>query len=233
MIAIISSTLVPPAATSVTKYRNFISNDQRLKQTEATINSLKEFTNIYVFDNSYPSISEREKDILKPARLWSIDVFPYQNKGLSEIYLLLLGIRNLPDNVPIFKISGRYILTEQWDFKNLRDFDFVGKFDGPKTISTRAYYFRNKNILHEVLICALNFMYAYSSRIVGPRSFIRILKNAINLSHKDNIFCPTISIERAMGEAIHMLSLNTQNLKKLYIAGISGNPDDKLKRINE
>ncbi|PWS31695.1 hypothetical protein [Pedobacter paludis] len=234
MISIISSTIFPFYTTEKLN-KNLISNESRLADTINTIGSLenKNFDSIYVFDNSIPRLDNEIIDLLYPAKATSFDVLPYKNKGLSEIYLLLLGLRDLPDNEPILKISGRYLLNENWDFEELAAYDFAGKFDLKTTISTRCYYVRNKRILETILLKAIDYIYGYHFKIVGPRSFLKVIGNILNTNAEINFHESSISIERGMGEAIRALQLKTKELKLLNISGISGNPDDNRKEVNE
>ncbi|MCZ4221798.1 hypothetical protein [Pedobacter rhodius] len=234
MISIVSSTIVPFYITEK-QSKNLISNESRLADTIKTVKSLesKNFDSIYVFDNSTPRLNKEIIDLLYPAIATSFDVLPYKNKGLSEIYLLLLGLRNLPEDKPILKISGRYILNESWDFEALAAYDFAGKFDLKTTISTRCYYVKNKKILEMILLKAIDYIYGYHFKIVGPTSFFRIIENLLSGNANINFHKSSVSIERGMGESIRALQLKTKELKLLNISGISGNPADNKIEINE
>jgi hypothetical protein len=157
MIAIITSTIIPETATANTSYRESINCQDRLHQTVKTIESLIQlnFSEIYLFDNSGFNWDESVEDQLRPAKIIKFNTFQFDNKGLSELYMLLHGLNIIPMNVPILKISGRYILTQTVNEDLLKDVQFAGKFNS-ETISTRAYYFSDKEAMQNVFYVALN-----------------------------------------------------------------------------
>lgn len=235
MIVVITSTIFPEAIAAKNAYQNTITGEQRLKQTINTIASLKKLglNKIHLFDNSYNPLDEETIKRLSPAIVSTFNMFQFENKGLTELYLLIAGLKNIPTNIPILKISGRYELEKITEL-NLNDYEFIGKYcKKSATISTRNYYFKNKCIYEKVLLYALNYIYAYQYRIVGPRSSLKIIRNAIKPNLDQKYYAPTISIERGMGEAIGKLKLNIANVEKLNISGISGNPTDQNKIIYE
>jgi hypothetical protein len=234
MIAIVTSTIFPLAATKHTQYRETISSSDRLDQTKQTIVSLKEhgFEKIYLFDNSGFQWGEGTEALLYPAEILKFNTFQFENKGLSELYMLLCGLVNIPENIPIFKISGRYTLNQKINNSLIFEYNFIGKFfDKDKTISTRGYYFQDKQTMYRVLHLALNYVYAYPSKVVGPGSLLRIIQNAFNPNLEKKFYESSISIERGIYKAIKECKLSTLQLEELNISGISGNPEDNLKLI--
>lgn len=235
MIAIVTSTIFPQPATATAVYRGTIKGEERLKQTIETISSLAKngFDKIFVFDNSHVQLDQQTIALLSPATVLTFNMFQFKNKGLTELYMLLAGLKSIADDVPIFKISGRYQLN-QIAAQGDGNWDFMGKYSkATKTISTRAYYFKDKSIYEKVLLLALNYIYAYQHKVVGPKSLWKVLKNAINPDLDKLYYESSISIERGMGEAINNLNLNVVTLDQLNIAGVSANPTDQGKIINE
>lgn len=235
MIAIVTSTIFPQPATQNAVYRGTIKGEERLNQTIETISSLTKngLDKIFLLDNSHLPLSEHTIHLLSPARVLTFNMFQFKNKGLTELYMLLAGLKNIPEDTPIFKISGRYQLNQIIDH-SAQGWDFMGKYDKEtKTISTRAYYFKNKAIFEKVLLLALNYIYAYQHRIVGPKSLLKILRNAFRPDLNKLFYESSISIERGMGEAIDNLKLNIVNIDQLNVSGVSANPTDHGKIINE
>jgi hypothetical protein len=235
MLAIVTSTIFPPPATTAAAYRGTIQGDERLKQTIETIASLTKngFDKIFLLDNSHVKLSQQTIALLSPAKIFTFDMFQFKNKGLTELYMLLAGLKHLPEDIPIFKISGRYQLHKIADYEPAK-WDFMGKYaKDSKTISTRAYYFKNKALLEEVLLLALNYIYAYQHKVVGPKSLLKVLKNAIEPNLDQLYYESSISIERGIGEALTKLNLNIANIDQLNISGVSANPTDHGKTINE
>jgi hypothetical protein len=236
MIAVISSTVYPLMPSETTLYRGAIPPKIRLSQTIDTVNSLVklDFKQIYIFDNSGFKWDERAEILLKPAKVIKLNSFQFDNKGLSEIYLLLTGLSFLPDNTPILKISGRYILKKSIDESILKNYDFAGKIcDNTSSISTRAYYVNNKHTLELVLLSALNHIYSYSHKIVGPRSFIRVVKNAVLPNpNNDNFFDPSMSIEWGMYKALNK-NFKLKHFERLFLSGIMAGPSQFTSLIDE
>lgn len=234
MIAIISSTIFPSPATATTQYRSIIPPLDRLKQTKRTIESLQKlnFSDIYLFDNSgFYWVDGHEKELF-PAKIIKINSLQYTNKGLSELIMLVQGMQVLPENTPILKISGRYELSRQLDLEKLTGFDFAGKLYDD-SISTRSYYFKDKNVMEKVLMYALNNMYYYKHRVTGFRSLRKVIKNAFCFNENENYYESSISIERGMYNAIKNLALKIYLMPNINIRGVSGYLEHQGKIINE
>jgi hypothetical protein len=236
MIALISSTIYPLDPTEDTLYRGSVSHRQRLQQTIDTVNSLVRlnFQEIYLFDNSGFNWNVENESLLYPAKIIKFNSFQFTNKGLSEIYMLLSGLSVLPENTAIFKISGRYTLQTKIDENILKTYDFAGKIcHQSASISTRGYYIKNKKTLELTLLSALNYIYSYPSKVVGPRSLKRIIKNAFFLNLKGQTFYdPTLSVEWGMYKAL-TANFKVANLDKLFLQGISAGPSGTTSEINE
>lgn len=166
MISLVTSTVIPGTY-------SYFSPAERYTQTLHTLNSLAEkgFDEIYVFDNS---VGELQLDgILKSAdqkvKLFQNKQYSFENKGLNEALLILNLIDNLPENTPIFKISGRYYLTEKFNkinfLEKLDDKEILGICENLNQkipyFSTRSYLIKNKQVLKEMLILSIEEMIAY------------------------------------------------------------------------
>lgn len=234
MIAIITSTIFPATATATTNYKGSIDYQDRLTQTIKTIKSLidLQFSEIYLFDNSGFNWDTTVETQLSPAKIIKFNMFQFDNKGLSELYMLLHGLSIIPKNKPILKISGRYILEQKVADEVLNEVDFAGKFN-LDTISTRAYYFSTKEIMQNVLYVAVNNMYSYKHKIVGFRSLFKVMQNAFFNNGQSSFYDTTISIERGMFNAIKKLKLKTHHMPIIHVNGVSGHADDNRKTIQE
>lgn len=228
MIALVSSTIYTPKPTSSTPYRGSISHKQRLDQTIETVQSLLSlnFKDIYILDNSGFNWNKDAETVLKPAIVIKLNSYQFVNKGISEIFALLNGLSVIPDNTPIFKISGRYTCQKSIDANIFNSHDFAGKIcHKTHNSSTVGYYVKDKQILEKLLLEALNYIYSYSHKIVGPRSFIQVFENAFFLkANKYNFFDPTISVERGMYMALK--NCRVKELDKLFIRGVVAGPYD-------
>jgi hypothetical protein len=174
MIAVITSTLFANSGHS------FFTNDERLAQTIKTIETLDRlnFNRVYLFDNSLQQIN-REPLLRCSSKLeiYQTPQYTFKNKGLSEALLILNNLHHLPDNTPIFKISGRYHPTANFNVPDFNaypgaDFIGVGKIHNEKLpfVSTRAFYVKNKQTWETMLVTITEEMLAYSRSIHGIRS---------------------------------------------------------------
>lgn len=225
MIALISSTLCPPVTDCCDGPRSVFTHAERLAQTRLTVASLVAlgFKRIVIADNSTEWNSDIET-ALAPAEILRITVPSFRNKGLSELYLLLAAASRLPDDAPVVKISGRYSLDRN-PLANLGEADIALKSDGfterNGAMSTRAYGCRTVATFRRLLECTLNEAYAYPTRIVGPRSLLRILRASV-FPHRDTFPYndPPHSIERVMVRAIKRLRLRVHCVTPLGISGV-------------
>lgn len=236
MIAVISSTIYPPAQKTRDGVRSWNSPESRLEQTQKTIQFLVDegISKIYLADNSGVNWIEKTDQLLNPAKVYVFKQHQYQNKGISELYLLLSILELIPENEPIIKISGRYMIKNN-PFKNSTEYDFQARFYEHRmfrsSISTRCYWVKNREVYKIFLERTLREIFSYSSRIVGPASLVRIIYNSIfpdldKYPYDD----PRCSIELASALAIKHLNYTKCKIAVLGIEGyIAGNLNDILK----
>lgn len=228
MFAVISSTIFPsPSLTSTGQSRSSLSPDQRLSQTRETIESLLEFgiSDIFVADNSGDRWRPGAEDILSPAKIHVMhSAYEFDNKGISELMLLLQLAPFLPDGVPLIKISGRYRLVGRppdvdgnWDVAGR-----IYRSSKPINISTRLYYARNSAIFSSLLKDTLRECFAYSGRAVGLRSAARIVKNLFSPNLDFPYEQPMVPIESAMAFVILARRLKLRELANLGVRGQFG-----------
>lgn len=182
-IALVTSSLNPQGAYS------FFTLPERVEQTLVTLNKLTEagFGKIFLFDNS-----NAEAELLSIAKNYphvSISQqqqYQFKNKGLNEALLILNNLHAIPDNVPVFKLSGRYYPAADFSLTNVSansDKDFIGvgyHFNSKKaTFSTRSYFAKNKQVLADTLVLAIEDMMSYSSGLHGPGSLFLSLRSAM------------------------------------------------------
>ena len=100
-----------------------------------------------------------------------------------------------------------------------------------RTISTRCYAVRNRQLYRQFLEDTLNELYGHAARIVGPRSLVRILKNSVKpAADQSAYFDPSISIE---GAAAAALSRRNYAVVRLTELGLVGEIATSRDRINE
>lgn len=210
---------------------SFFSAADRVEQTRSALGKLVSlgFQRILLFDNS---------DLIDENRLRELftdfpEVEPYhhrqyqfRNKGISEALLLLNNMHHLPDGVPIFKISGRYAPNEEFkpmDSGLLEKYEVIGigeNFDKKtSSFNTRAYYVKNKAILTEMLVLAIEEILSYAKGIHGLRSLCNAMlayyRPAIGISYQ-------LSLEQAFARILkykkNYLLLSRMNIEG-YVAG--------------
>jgi len=229
MIAVVSSTVAPSATPSHDGARTNLSPELRLEQTRATVDSLvaKGITEILIADNSPGTWLQDRAASLAPARVVFLRQPPVRNKGIGELWLLLGSVGDLPESQPILKISGRYRLGAHSDLA-LRDGDDIAARVYPKgasgEISTRCYLMRDRSVAALLWERTLDEMYAERSRIMGPRSLLRIIKNSLRPERDSFHYSDpnTISVEQAAMIAIRRLGLRLRSVDNLDIEGTLG-----------
>ena len=227
MIAVISSTIYPPSLPGYDGQRTWSCPEKRLEQTQKTVESLVTLgiSEIYLADNSGENWVLNTEILLNPAKVYVFNQYQYKNKGISEIYLLLKLLQYISSSTPILKISGRYTLNKNI-FNDLGDADVVARVYKAKFfksfMSTRCYLVKNKDVYTSFLEKTLCEVYAYPSRIVGPRSFIRILHNSLFPSKDDYPYDdPQGAIESAAARVLQIFNYKLNNLETLGVEGLS------------
>jgi len=232
MIALITSTLFPPQGNSPnTNYRNKLSSDQRIEQTFLTIDSLKKvgINEIYLFDNSGVNYISKIQTLFSDVNYITINSIQFENKGLSEIFLIKQGLDYIPAEKPILKISGRYRISKL-ELKEIEK-DFYCKKDGEENISTRSYIVRNREVYDQFVTKVIGYMLNYNSRIRGPRSFMRIIKNSLPHSNISHLYHVELMLENAAWQVLSK-TFSFELLNNLNIEGTICN-NDGLKIISE
>ncbi len=231
-VAVVTSTLKTDG------FHSFFSSEERLQQTINTLDKLTEkgLHDIFLFDNSgageeLAAIAAR----FPQATITRQHQYKFRNKGLNEALLLLNNLHLIPDDVAIFKISARYYPNDDFLLdKTLSDFDrdFAGvgyQFDNKNaSFSTRAYFARNKKVLEDTLVLAIEEMLAYSTGIHGLRSLFLSLKSWAN-KHLGTHY--QLSVEQSFARILKKKG-NYQLLAKIGVEGyVAGS--DRLEKIVE
>jgi len=227
MIAVVSSTVAPSALPTHDGLRTTLSPEKRLEQTKATVASLVAFgaRRVLVADNSPGSWLAERPGQLGPAEVIHLRHPVFGNKGVGEQWLLLAVADLLPEDEPIIKISGRYLLNKSSELRIEGDDDIAGKIypEGrTHTLSTRAYLLRNKAVALRFWGRALDEVYAQPARIMGARSLIRIVGNSLRPERDGYAYSDpsTLSLEHAAYRAIRNLGLK---LRAVGTLGVEGN----------
>lgn len=192
MIAVITSCIHPKQSENI---RSFVPIRERIEQTLYSIERLKAigFKQIIIVDNSYEIDFNSILSIHNDIKLIHVRQYQFSNKGINELLMLLTSLDEIPDDTPIFKISGRYYPNELFNSEFNSEFDFKVRsynfHEKRGTISTRGYFVKNKEIYEDFLLKMLNEVFVYQSRIVGWRSLKIQLKNIFYpiFSEKSNI----------------------------------------------
>jgi hypothetical protein len=203
MIAIVTSCINPKKIPAIT--RSYFSLQEREEQTIHTLNRLKEvgFKHIILADNSFEYDFTKLGPVIDNVQVVHLKQYQFLNKSINEILILLSILDQIPENTPIFKISGRYFPSANFKMEMSDGVDFKVKgfeFDTSKAvITTRGYFVRNKAIYEDFLLYCLNEIYSYPYRVVGLGSFTKFIKQFLKPSVKKTT---TISVEFAAARAI-------------------------------
>lgn len=204
MISIVTSTIIPEAY-------SYFSIEDRYIQTIHTINTLqnKDFKKIYLLDNSVANLDcERiKRETSDYLEIISNTQYSFENKGLNEALLILNSLSKLPESEPVFKISGRYYPTKEFDIDKLiqqiGDKEILGICANLEQkipfFSTRSYVCKDKKVLEEMLLLVIDEMIAYGRDINGIRGLIKHIKSFF----KPNIGTPfKLSLEQSFARII-------------------------------
>jgi len=225
MIALITSTIVPGQGSILGGgQRSLFGHRERYDQTLKTIFSLKAhgINEMFLVDNSDDGLPRAYADGLAGmgVNLLPIRQYQFENRSINEVLMALFALRYLSDGEPVLKISGRYSLNDRFVPPDGFPEDFIVRPYGFKKkngmISTRCYIARDKRLLEATLKQTLSELYLYNARIVGPRSFIKFLKQALIPSSFSET---TISIEMAL---CRVLKYNRNKLRFLDSIGLEG-----------
>ncbi len=195
MIAVVTSTIKPVVENN--PKRSFYTFAERLEQTKQTLTQLAAcaFTAVYIIDNS-PSLNQLELQQLlidfPQVQVYHIQEYQFENKGINELLMLLYLCKHLPANQNIFKISGRYYPLAHFKKPNFSDFAVKSYHYHTRTgtISTRAYWVKDSEVLNQFLLSCLDEVFTYPKRVTGIRSlynqfgqvFLNKAINPINIS---------------------------------------------------
>ena len=228
MIAIISSTLFPLNKPIFNEPRSSFTSEERLIQTKNTISSLieKGFTEIWLVDNSGNEHKAKIEEAIKQAHILLFDSFQFNNRGINEILLLLNALKYIPQDKQILKISGRYVLNDNFRKENFNKSNVIVKgFNvglSKESISTRCYIVPNKIIYEHLLLKSLHEMYSYPIRIVGPRSLINSFSQKLKPSFNQETTCSVeFAFARVLKEGLYPVEYVKEIGVEGYIAGSS------------
>lgn len=228
MIAIISSCIYPEENSNLKK--SHFTNDERLAQTLHTIKELKShpFSTIILVDNSATNKLDLIKSAFEDVITVHIKQYQFNNKGINEFLMLLAILKIMPDNEPIFKISGRYLPNEKFDmfFDEAYDFKVKAYEVGTKrfSISTRGYFVKNKEIYEDFLLKTLNETFVYPQRVVGFRSLINFSKQLFNPNFDTT---HTSSVEFAGARVLKYSNYKIQYADEIGINGVIAGFENK------
>lgn len=233
MIAVVSSTLFPGDGPAYGERRSAVAPEERVRQTQASVASLVRagYPTIFLADNSTGAWPPGTEASLSPARVFRIQgVHEFRNKGLSELFMLLQLLKELPADVALLKLSGRYTLAANISDR-LAGADVAARWDPVEGgISTRCYLVRDTSVFHRFLECTLNEVFGYPARIRGPRSFWRIVRNSLRPdADATRYFDPPESIEQAAGRALQRGTFQVRRLDVLGVEGVLGGSGERFR----
>ncbi len=181
---------------SYTDIRSVYSSEERFRQTLETIESirnLKDDTTILLIECS--NISTQMEEIFREKTDIFINCINHINnkeikhatletdkKGYGEVFKLLIALNYILDNNinfdRIFKISGRYVLNNQFDKNNysLQEYTFKISPDNGYSYSTVLYSVPNNLVKHylDVIEDCVNI---YKYNVIGLETLLPLMCN--------------------------------------------------------
>jgi hypothetical protein len=233
VIAVVSSTLFPSDDPIYGNRRSALTSEERIRQTQASVESLVRcgYGPIFIADNSVGGWRPETDAQLAPAQVHRFpSAYQFRNKGLSELFLLLQMVDELPPDEPLLKLSGRYSVRDNISAQ-LNGADVAAFWDPVNGgISTRCYMLRDRTVFKRLLEDTLNEEYGHATRISGPRSLVRIIRNSIRPAEDDSrYFDPPDSIEQAAARALARRGYRVQRLPALGVDGVVGSSGERIR----
>jgi hypothetical protein len=86
-----------------------------MKQTIQSIKSLKSvgYEKIFILDNSGSRWCYERSIFPNDVKMKIFNHYQFKNKRISEIYMILSFIKEIPKKTPIVKLSGRYKVSKK------------------------------------------------------------------------------------------------------------------------
>lgn len=229
---VVTSTIFPRPSRDPKVVRSVHTSEQRITQTKETLRSLRAlgYERVWLVDNSGHQHEKELRMNFPDVNLQIYDHFQFNNKGISETILLLESLIHLPQDEPIMKISGRYTISKVFPLDFSR-FDFNARIYWHsrnfrfkhKTMATRCYAVRDTSCFRIYLYGLLEEIYSQSARIVGFRSFIRLLSNQFRASWDEYDFSdPILSVEAASVEVLKRKGLRLGPVADIGLRGYAG-----------
>lgn len=222
MIAIVTSCIHPTQKEGLLK--SSVSVPDREMQTIKSLTELSKFgfKKIILLDNSISTYDYAKiRCVSDHLQIISFRQYQFENKGINELLMLLAVLEEIPDEELIFKISGRYYPVNgfstafnlSYDFK-IKAYNYHHKIG---SISTRAYFVKNKVIYKAFLLKVLNELFVYPRRIVGIRSFLSKISAILKPDFNPKL---NISIEFAGARILKKDEYKVELVEKIGIEGI-------------
>lgn len=222
MTAIVSSTIWPSSEPIHGGVRSVFSVEERATQTADTVRSLRALgiDRVVVADNS-ERLPDTLPGALNESEIIRIPGLHFQNKGISEAWLIASLVGRIALRGPLLKVSGRYTVGALPAI-NWSDVDIAGCYSD-SLLTTRCFAIRNSHVLGALMQSALREMYAYPTRIVGPRSLLRIVRSSLFPGrHEYPYHDPTISLEMGCTLAIRHNHLRFSHISSFGVKGVFG-----------
>ncbi len=207
LVLITSIINTPHCPLSYSKIRSVFSREQRFNDTKETIKSIKEkIPNCKIIIVECCDFSEEENDFFCKncdviLNLWERkdlhnNIFG-MSKSLGEGTMTINALNYIIDNKikydNLFKISGRYYLSENFNYNNFENNNLIfKKIDGNiKNIFTALYKIPSNytKILCDFLINNTNLMHKYIGFEILFGFFLK------NINYKDIFFYDTIGLK--------------------------------------
>jgi hypothetical protein len=229
MIAVVSSTIFPSPLPGHDGARTNIDVTARLEQTVQSIQSLVAlgFSEIHLADNSHAPLDAEVIKRLSPARVHWFGHYPYRNKGVAEAFLLLAVLPRLPVGQPLMKLSGRYCASRNL-CRELDGASLAGLFTSSRSgrngsLSTRAYAVCDRAFFETFLHGTLNELYASAWRVVGPRSFLELVRRHLRPRHDEHPYSdPFGGLEIAAARWLDRHRIPVRRLDQIGVTGTIG-----------
>lgn len=202
-ILIVTSMIDPPKLPlCYSKIRSVYTREDRYEQTINSLVSAQKIPDVYIVLIECGTFSENEQSELEKHCNQFINLIDeqqvvnavhHQNKSFGECMQIMEGIKRIPCDIlsnamNFFKLSGRYYLTDKFNYEDFDNSSCVVKpIDNKKdNINTVLYKIPTQNC-HEYVQYLNTHTHLFAKNVGFERAIVGYLKNLPNVVYMDTV----------------------------------------------
>lgn len=217
LVLITSVIKTPNEPLSYIDTRSIYSHEDRYEQTKKTIQSVREnIPNVKIFIVECSNFDENQSEYLKNNCDFFLNLYENEklrsdiygiSKSLGEGTMTYFALKNILDNNidfdNLFKISGRYMLSKNFEYRNFNNKNIVIKYidNNINNLLTALYKIPKENVID--LLLFLNNNFHEMKQCIGYEC---LFSNFIKMQNANIINLDMIGIEGLLSVSNHYYS---------------------------